>query len=42
MFMVLEGSTVVAYCSLESDARALCETHDAVRTYVKMMSKESD
>lgn len=43
MFMILEEDQVVAYCSLEADARALCETrgrHDLVRTYVKMSEKK--
>ena len=44
MFMILEEDRVVAYCTSEADARALCEVrgrHDLARTYVKMVSKES-
>ena len=43
MFMILEEDRVVAYCTSEADARALCETggrHDLVRTYVKMSEKK--
>lgn len=43
MFMILEEDRVVAYCTSEADARALCETvrqDEAARTYVKMSQKK--
>ena len=43
MFMILEEDRVVAYCTSEADARALCETvrqDEAARTYVKMTQKK--
>jgi hypothetical protein len=43
MFMILEEDRVVAYCTSEADARALCEVrsrHDLARTYVKMTQKK--
>ena len=43
MFMILEEDRVVAYCTSEADARALCETvrqDEPARTYVKMSQKK--